>query len=945
MINNETMVGKLGIAILLIAMSAAVIAGVFTPAALAAGDNLTITAYPQSVYVGEPKDVKFTVTATTCTPQNDTACTLEVRYVQGATVTLNDPASSSNTTGTDGTTVIRVLAAIPGDITATASYNGSSASTVIKAYARTRLKIVADTDFVIVGIAKTVNFTVTEDCPGGVDSACTQGSVVPGASVQLTGAASGSGTTGTDGTVTININAGSQGTITATARKDGYTSGTAAIKAELPPNLNITANPDFVFIGISRNVKFTVTESCPEGTDACTQGSVVPGASVQLTGVASGSGTTNNNGTLTIPINASSPGTITATASKPGFTDGSTTITADYFPLAKITVEKNRYSRGEPVNFTFTNTGTTTIGTGLWLIYNVSKPIAPVNATPIASDSLAPGESAYFSWNQKDTKGQQVPPGMYKGSATYNNSFEAYTDPFEITSCGLPKHTDQTYSSYVSEPVTFSVPLDTSKAWNVTWYLNGTQVKNDAGVTQSNYNNTNAAVGVWNVTAVADSGCDLRSWTIIWTVNDIPVRFTTERNNYSVGEIVVLTLTNIGKVNLTPDRWGIWNLSQSSPVYTSPQSGNNVLSPGQSATYSWDQTDSNKTQVSPCQYRAGISWTYQGKTYWNFTNPFDIIKCVRDTYAPQSYSSEVGQVITFKTGNLTSTLKPWNVTWYLNGIEVHNETGVTGVSNYTNKNAAVGVWNVTAVAIHGCDLRSWTITWTVTPKPNDPGRGGSSGGGGGSGGGGITTAEPFANILKFERQDADLKRGSAVPYTFTSHVFSIYQVLVTGKENEGQVGIRIEHLKDTSTLVNRIPAGIIYANENLWIGSKRIDYAVLRFRVNNSWITEKSLEKTDIKLLRFDNGWKMLDTKEINSDSTYTYFESRSPGLSSFAISGIKEGTQDARGIQALAEDTNPDAETDVNNSNPTETSPGIGIIAGIGIISVAYLFWIRRRK
>jgi len=242
-------------------------------------------------------------------------------------------------------------------------------------------------------------------------------------------------------------------------------------------------------------------------------------------------------------------------------------------------------------------------------------------------------------------------------------------------------------------------------------------------------------------------------------------------------------------------------------------------------------------------------------------------------------------------------------------------------------------------------LRSWTITWTVTPKPNNHGGGGSSGGGGGSGGGGITTAEPFANILKFERQDADLKRGSAVPYTFTSPVFSIYQVLVTGKENEGQVGIRIERLKDVSALVSRMPAGIIYANENIWIGSKRIDSVVLRFRVNNSWITENSLEKTDIKLLRFDNGWKKLDTKEINSNSTYTYFESGSSGLSSFAISGIKERTQDARGIQALAEDTNPDAETDVNNSNPTETSPGIGIIAGIGIISVAYLFWIRRRK
>lgn len=578
--------------------------------------------------------------------------------------------------------------------------------------------------------------------------------------------------------------------------------------------------------------------------------------------------------------------------------------------------------------------------------------IAPINSTSISPDFLAPGESAHFSWNQKDNKGQQVSPWTYKGSATYNNSFITYSDQFEITSCSLPKHTDQTYSSYVSEPVTFSVPLDTSKAWNVVWYLNGTQVKTDTGVTQTNYTIPNPALGVWNVTAVADSGCDSRSWTIMWTVNDIPVaKLTTERNNYSVGEIVVLTLTNIGNVNLTPSNWMIWNTSMSSPVYTSPQLGDHVLLPGQSVTYSWDQKDNNGQQVRSWQYKAGISWTYQGKTYWNFTNQFDIIKCVTDIYEPMPYSSEVGQVITFKTGNLTSTLKSWNVAWYLNGIEVHNETGVTGVSNYTNKDAAVGVWNVTAVAIHGCDLRSWTITWTVTPKPSNPGGVGNNGGGssgsgssGGSGGGGITTAEPFANILKFERQDADLIRGSAVPYTFTSPVFSIYQVLVTGKENEGQVGIRIEHLKDTSSLVSRMPAGIIYANENIWIGSKRIDSVVLRFRVNNSWITENGFEKTEIKLLRFDTGWKKLNTREINSDSMYTYFESRSPGLSSFAVSGIKEGTQDARGMQALVEDSETDT-AEQNTSNPAEKSPGFGIIAGIGIISVAYLFRISKEK
>jgi len=36
-----------------------------------------------------------------------------------------------------------------------------------------------------------------------------------------------------------------------------------------------------------------------------------------------------------------------------------------------------------------------------------------------------------------------------------------------------------------------------------------------------------------------------------------------------------------------------------------------------------------------------------------------------------------------------------NVTWYIYGIEVFNQSGVTG-SSYTNTSAAAGFWNVEA---------------------------------------------------------------------------------------------------------------------------------------------------------------------------------------------------------------------------------------------------------
>jgi hypothetical protein len=57
--------------------------------------------------------------------------------------------------------------------------------------------------------------------------------VVSGAFVTLSGAATGSGTTGSDGNTIIKVNAGSAGTITATASRTGYASGTTTVTANL----------------------------------------------------------------------------------------------------------------------------------------------------------------------------------------------------------------------------------------------------------------------------------------------------------------------------------------------------------------------------------------------------------------------------------------------------------------------------------------------------------------------------------------------------------------------------------------------------------------------------------------------------------------------------------------------------------------------------------------
>jgi hypothetical protein len=84
------------------------------------------------------------------------------------------------------------------------------------------------------------------------------------------------------------------------------------------PMLSLSATPTAVFVGTPTDVTFTVISDSAK----------IGGATVTLSGSATGSGTTDANGTAVISVNATGAGTITATASKTGYASGTATLTA-----------------------------------------------------------------------------------------------------------------------------------------------------------------------------------------------------------------------------------------------------------------------------------------------------------------------------------------------------------------------------------------------------------------------------------------------------------------------------------------------------------------------------------------------------------------------------------------------------------------------------------------
>lgn len=167
------------------------------------------------------------------------------------------------------------------------------------------LSVSASPTTVTVGTPTSVTFTVTP--------------ALSGVLVTLSGAGVSVNGTTTNGTVTITgVNASSAGTITATASLTGYTSGTITVTAGVPVvgTLSIIANRTNVSIVTSpipaTSVLFTVR----------LDGALTSGATVTLSGAATGNGTTDATGTVVIPVSPTMNGTITATA-----TSGANTAT------------------------------------------------------------------------------------------------------------------------------------------------------------------------------------------------------------------------------------------------------------------------------------------------------------------------------------------------------------------------------------------------------------------------------------------------------------------------------------------------------------------------------------------------------------------------------------------------------------------------------------------
>ncbi len=257
--------------------------------------SLSVSSGQSTLTVSVPVYVTYTVTAAGSA-------------VNEAVVTLSGTATGQGITNQEGKTVILTTPYTTGTITVSANKTGfASGSTTASVVSTQSLNVVAAPSTIIAKSPSYVMFTVTSG-----------NSFISEAIVTLTGAASGNGITNQNGQTIIQVTSTGPGTITASAGKTGYTTGSTTFTAAGLQTLSVSASPSNITNGVPTYVTFTVTSG----------GSAVSGASVSVSGGGiTADGMTNSAGQVTLQLTASGPGTINVAARKAGYSDGLMTLT------------------------------------------------------------------------------------------------------------------------------------------------------------------------------------------------------------------------------------------------------------------------------------------------------------------------------------------------------------------------------------------------------------------------------------------------------------------------------------------------------------------------------------------------------------------------------------------------------------------------------------------
>ncbi|MFC1741849.1 PGF-pre-PGF domain-containing protein [Nanoarchaeota archaeon] len=171
------------------------------------------------------------------------------------------------------------------------------------------------------------------------------------------------------------------------------------------------------------------------------------------------------------------------------------------------------------------------------------------------------------------------------------------------------------------------------------------------------------------------------------------------------------------------------------------------------------------------------------------------------------------------------------------------------------------------------------VTKITTPAPTP-----TSGGGGGGGGTSSYTTQGD-DVVKHVILHASA--GTIQSFSVKDPDNPVKQVSIALNSFVKDAAVQITALDSRPASIKHIPPKVYryFEASTVNIYNKVIDKATLRVAVPKSWVEGQKVGPEDIVVSRFSGGsWEDLDTALVEQDTNNYYFDTSSPGFSTFAI-------------------------------------------------------------
>ena len=148
----------------------------------------------------------------------------------------------------------------------------------------------------------------------------------------------------------------------------------------------------------------------------------------------------------------------------------------------------------------------------------------------------------------------------------------------------------------------------------------------------------------------------------------------------------------------------------------------------------------------------------------------------------------------------------------------------------------------------------------------------------------VRVSPGWGTQISADRIPAGVERS----FAFAGYQMSLQEVRVRAKQEIARPAIYAEEFLpwDNAVEVPR-PKGssvyrLIYIEQNF--SESAVSGVSIFFRVELDWLRSRRISERDMRLLRYDGGWREVSTRFAGIDQTYAYYEAEADGLSWFAI-------------------------------------------------------------